>query len=263
MRNLFTSPMSDRLQSTLAMRMPAFVRPNVKTASESESRGPGRWLALTGILLAGNAANALSWRFGVPINTGVFSIALALGLTTTVGWSEWRRVRTAVVAWRPRWSHTGLAIAAGLALALPSAIFFAITSAHGGVGYSPIPALSVRSLLVRELIEIPLLTAVVEELVFRQHTFRAFGQRGLIATALINAGIFTLWHLVVTARTVLATHFSGAPLLLAGAYVGSLATIFVAGLVFALVRWRTGSFVYSTLTHWLVLGLITLAVWAL
>lgn len=33
--------------------------------------------------------------------------------------------------------------------------------------------------------------------------------------------------------------------------------------VFGLVRWRTGSFVYSALTPWIVVGPITLAVWAL
>ena len=80
---------------------------------------------------------------------------------------------------------------------------------------------------------------------------------------LSNAGIFTLWHLVVNARTVLATNFAASPLLLMGSYVGSLATIFVGGVVFALVRWRTGSFVYSALTHWIVVGLMTLAMWIL
>lgn len=222
-----------------------------------------RWLALIAILLAGNAASALSWRFGVPVNTGPFSVALALGLYAAVGWVEWRRSRISVRAWRPRWRPSALAVGAGLALALPSVLFFAIAAAHGGVGYSPIPALTVPALLVRELVEIPLLTALLEELVFRQYVFRAFTRNTMLATVLINAGIFTLWHLVVTARTVLATSFAGSPLLLAGSYLGALATVFVGGVVFALVRWRTGSFLYSALTHWFVVGAITLAVWAL
>jgi membrane protease YdiL (CAAX protease family) len=211
-------------------------------------------------LLASNIANALSWRFAVPVNTGIFSIALALCLYVIVGWSEWRRSRAAALAWRARWRHVALAVSAGLALAIPSVLFFAVASAHGGIGYTPIAALPIQSLLVRELIEIPLLTAVPEELVFRQLLFRMFGRESVIMTVLINAGIFTLWHLVVTARTVLATTFAVLPLLLAGAYIGSLATIFVGGVVFALVRWRTGSFAYSALTHWIVVGLITLAV---
>ncbi|HEU5439642.1 MAG TPA: CPBP family glutamic-type intramembrane protease [Ktedonobacterales bacterium] len=200
----------------------------------------------------------------MPINTGVFSVALALGLYATLGWSEWCRSRpAAVLAWRPRWRPTALAVGAGLVLALPSVLFFAVASAHGGVGYAAIPALPVPALLVRLLVEIPLLTALFEELIFRQYAFRVFARRGATAMVLSNAGIFTLWHLVVTARTVLATNFAASPVLLVGAYVGSLATVFVAGVVFALVRWRTGSFAYSAITHWVVLGLITLAVWAL
>lgn len=231
--------------------------------SAARSRGPLRWLALAGILLAGNAANALSWHFSVPINTGAFSVALAVGLYASPGLSEWRRSHPAVLAWRPRWRHIGFALAAALALVVPSVLFFAISSAHGGVGYAAIPSLPVPSLVMRELVEIPLLTAFVEELVFRQFVYRLFHRGGMIATVLSNAGIFTLWHLVVTARTVLATNFGASPLLAIGAYIGALATIFIGGVVFAIVRWRTGSFVYSALTHWLVDGLMTLAMWIL
>lgn len=263
MKDIVTSATTDHLHSGVAVGTLAGAPPAVETMPASRRLSSRRWLALAAILLAGNLANALSWRFAVPINSGIFSVALALGLYLTTGWSEWRWARAAALAWRPRWRPTALALAAGLALALPSVLFFAIAPGHGAVGYSPIQALPVPSLLTRELIEIPLLTALLEELVFRQYVFRAFAQGGVMAAVLSNAGIFTLWHLVVTARTVLATNLAASPLLVVGAYIGSLATIFVAGVVFALVRWRTGSFVYSALAHWLVLGLITLAVWAL
>jgi membrane protease YdiL (CAAX protease family) len=259
MKNPATFPATADLRSGLAVRMPTGARWILETLN----RIPRAWLAMGGILVAGNVANALSWRFAVPINTGAFSVSLAIGLYAMPGWGEWRRSRTTALAWRPSWRHTMLAIAAGLALAAPSVLFFALASARGGVGYNPIPALPVPSLIMRELVEIPLLTALVEELVFRQYAFRAFAKKGVVATVLVNAGIFTLWHLVVTARTVLSTHFAASPLLTLGAYVGSLGTIFAAGVVFALVRWRTGSFAYSALTHWVVLGITTLAVWAL
>lgn len=267
-RTIIASPTTDHLsdhpQSGIAVGTLTSTRTAVEAAPASERRSSRRWIALAAILLVGNLANALSWRFDVPINTGAFSAALALGLYVTLGWSEWRRTHPeAMLAWRLRWRPTSLATGAGLTLALPSVLFFAIASAHGGVGYAAIPALPVPSLLVRELVEIPLLTAFLEELVFRQYVFRAFAQRGVMALVLTNAGIFTLWHLVVTARTVLATNFAASPLLLVGAYVGALATVFVGGVVFALVRWRTGHFAYSALTHWVVVGLITLAVWAL
>ena len=259
MRDLAAFPAPKQLRGGVTGRIAASARRVV----EVFGRTPRNWLVLTGILLAGNIANALSWRFAVPINTGAFSVSLALGLYAMPGWGELRRSRAESVLRRPRWRSTTLAIAAGLGLAVPSVLFFAITAARGGLGYAAIPALPVQSLLMRELVEIPLLTALLEELVFRQYAFRAFAQKGVIATVLVNASVFTLWHLVVTARTVLATNFAASPLLLVGSYVGSLATIFVAGVVFALVRWRTGSFVYSALTHWIVLGLITLAMWIL
>ncbi len=252
---------TDSHHNEIAKRIPDDARPAAEVAPHSR-RGALRWLALAAILLVGNLANALSWRFAVPINTGVFSVALATGLYIAPGWNELRRWGMAVPAWRVNWRSIALAIGAGLALAIPSVAFLAITSAHGGSG-SPIQTLSAPSLLVRELVEIPLLTAFVEELVFRQFVYRLFIQKSLIATLLINAGLFTLWHLVVNARTVLATHFAVSPLLDVGAYLGSLVTIFVGGVVFALVRWRTGSFVYSALTHWIVVGLLTLAVWVL
>jgi membrane protease YdiL (CAAX protease family) len=265
LRNVLASPTFARLHGAIAVCTSA--EPERAAAATLESYTPAirrrRWFALGAILTAGNLASALSWHFAVPINTGVFSVALALGLYVTPGLTEWLRSRGVVLAWRPQWRPSALAIAAGLSLALPSVLFFAIASAHGGIGYTPIPALPLRSLLVREVIEIPLLTAVVEELVFRQYLFRAFARASMIATTVTNAGIFTVWHLVVTARTVLATHFAASPLLLVGSYAGSLATIFIGGVVFALVRWRTGSFVYSALTHWLVVGLLTLAVWVL
>jgi membrane protease YdiL (CAAX protease family) len=213
------------------------------------------------ILLAGNGASALSWRDDIAVNTGVYSTLLAVGLYTWVGGIELRRTGRRVFGWRPQWRRVRFTLGAGLALAIPSVLFFAVASLQGGVGYSPIAALSVQGLLKRELVEIPLLTALVEDLVFRQFLYREFPQRTLGATLLTNAGIFTLWHLVVTARTVSETSFATSLWLLAGSYLGSLATVFVAGIVLAYVRVRTGSFLYSALTHWLLVGLITLAVW--
>ena len=263
MRDEAISPATDHPLSGITVQTLEDERPVAERAPQSPSRKWLRWLALAAILIAGNLANALSWHFAIPIDSGIFSISLALGLYLTPGWSEWRRSRVVAPGWRMRWRPTALALAAGLLLAIPSVLFLALASAHGGVGYTPIPSMPVSSLLVRELIEIPLLTAFVEELVFRQFVFRLFAQKNLLLTVLTNAGIFTLWHVVVNARTILATTLAASPLLDIGSYAGSMATIFAAGVVFALVRWRTGSFVYSAITHWLLLALITLAVWAL
>ena len=49
--------------------------------------------------------------------------------------------------------------------------------------------------------------------------------------------------------------------MLAVAYIGSLASVFVGGVVFAWVRHITGSFVYSALTHWLSDASIVIVIW--
>ncbi len=260
MQDTFTIPTIGRRWRRLAMRLLARgPAPAEEAALAARSHGWLRWVALAAILIAGNLANALSWTFAIPIDTGAFSVALAAGLYAIPGWGEMRRTGVFVPAWRLRGRHILLALAAGLALALPSVLFIVMASAHGSVG-SPIQTLSTSSLLVRELLEIPLLTAFLEELIFRQYVYRLFAQNSMRATVLLNAGIFTLWHLVVNARTVLATQFVTSPLLHLGAYIGSLGTIFVGGVVFAWIRWRTGNFVYSAIAHWVVVGLLTLAV---
>ena len=262
-----TTSMTDQSPRGVAVRTLESKRPGLRQslalALPLTHRSPLRWLALLGILIVGNLANALSWRFALPIDSGVFSIMLALGLYVAPGWSEWRRSRIVAPNWRPHWKPTLLALGAGLALALPSVIFFVIASGHGGLGYGAIPSLSVPSLLLRELIEIPLLTAFVEEMVFRQFLWRLFARKSLLASIIINAGIFTAWHLVVNARTLMASHLSSSPLMDAGAYLGSLVTIFAAGIVFAWVRSRTGSFVYPAIAHWALLAIMTLAAWIL
>jgi membrane protease YdiL (CAAX protease family) len=92
----------------------------------------------------------------------------------------------------------------------------------------------------------------------RQYLHAKFGASTPLRAIARNAGIFTLWHLVVTLRTIGDTTLARQPLLLAGAYLSSLGTIFAGGVVFAFVRQRTGSCAYSALAHWLADGLLTL-----
>jgi membrane protease YdiL (CAAX protease family) len=167
------------------------------------------------------------------------------------------------VSWRQLTHHTAIAVGAGLALAAASLLFLVVSSALGGLSYSPIQTLSLRALLVRLVVEIPLLTALVEELVFRGHLYRQFAAATAVRTVLFNAGIFVLWHLVVTWRTVTDTPYARHPLLLVGAYLGALAAVLIGGAVFALVRQRTGGVEYAAIAHWLAVALLTLGTWLL
>jgi membrane protease YdiL (CAAX protease family) len=160
------------------------------------------------------------------------------------------------------WSRRGLAIGAiaGLALAAPPVIFFLHPLGVGGVSYGPIAHMSLNGLLRYLVIDLLFLTALIEELVFRHWLF--VEMKSPIRTILFNAAIFTVWHGVAAFTTVAATHYGRSAGLLLLAYGGALAAVFVGGVVFALVRRMTGSFVYSVLAHWLCDASFVLVIWA-
>ncbi len=229
-------------------------------------RSGHRWIELAALLLCGNGVSALSWRLGEPINTGPLTLLFALALYAYVGYASFghrprRRPVRQGVSWRQRAQHTAIAVGAGLALGAASLLFLLVSSALGGLSYPPIQTLSLRALLVRLVVEIPLLTAIVEELVFRDYLYRKFVAATAVRTVVFNAGIFVLWHLVVTWRTVTDTPYARHPVLLVGAYLGALAAIMIGGAVFAIVRQQTRGVAYSAITHWLAVALVTLGTW--
>lgn len=244
----------------------ATVEPRRRTrSSRKPDRQPAPWTEVAGILAAGNLATGLSWLARYPINSGPFAVTLAAGLGGYV-WlrrSQDQRRELLCAAWPLRQGSVFLAVAGGLALAVPSLLGLWVAATRGQMPTSDIQQLSGSGLAVRLMVEIPLLTALPEELTFREHLYPRLLAASPARTALRNAAIFTLWHPVVAWRTVLQSGYPRRPLVLAGAYLGALAGIFAGGLVFAVVRMKTGSFVYSALAHWLAVVLITLGTWRL
>ncbi|HEV2460627.1 MAG TPA: CPBP family intramembrane glutamic endopeptidase [Ktedonobacterales bacterium] len=230
---------------------------------QKRARGASQWAELGVLLLAGNLANLVSWRLGYPINSGPVTIVLACALYAYIGPAVWRERRYRMHALRRPLRSFVFALGAAAALTAPSLVFLWISATHGGLHYPQIQSLSVHALLVRVLVEIPLLTALVEELVFRQYLLVRFASSTTLRTLAGNVLIFTLWHLVVTLRTVMDTSYARDPWLLALSYLGALGTIAIGGAVFALVRLRTGSFLWSALSHWATDALLTIATWLL
>lgn len=126
--------------------------------------------------------------------------------------------------------------------------------------YTPIKSMSKAAITKRVLLEIPFLTAISEELLFRSYLYDLSLAETPRQKVLNNAGIFTLWHLVVVLRTVLDTNLRRQSWLLILSYLGGLVSIFVGGVAFAWVRQRTGSFWYAALAHWLNVSLMTLGI---
>jgi uncharacterized protein len=150
----------------------------------------------------------------------------------------------------------------GLGVALPAIVFlFAPPLVGERVTYAPVTTAARDVLWWRAFVWMPLDTALPEEIAFRGVVL------GLLLrvvarwpAVVISAVVFTLWHLVVVWRTVALTNLADEPLWLALGLLGSLGAVFVGGLVFAVLRLRTGNLAASITAHWafnavLLLGL--------
>ena len=217
-----------------------------------------RLAELSVIPLSNNLVALVTWRAGLdlyPVLAAVLYIYVAARYRKTLGtqfhWS-WRSARLAVVA--------------GLGLGLPPLLFFAhpilvthLQYGHASGGSVDLARDFVNNLLRRVLLDVPVMTAIVEELVFRSYLFVTASTTR--RTILINTGVFTAWHLVSAFTTVQTTAFGHTPAMLLLSYVGALAAVVVAGVVFIIVRLKTGSFVYSALAHWLTDSVMFVALW--
>ena len=94
-------------------------------------------------------------------------------------------------------------------------------------------------------VRIPIGTAVFEELLFRSVLFGLMARLRTVRFAVIGSSIvFGLWHVVPAWES--AADGAGAT---AGAVVGTVAITTVAGVIFALLRVRSGSVVASMMAH--------------
>ena len=213
------------------------------------------------ILLAGNLLALCSWVSDIPVNAGIFTLTLAVLIYGYVGFRYRATFLASLQAFKLEWRKVGVALLSGLVLTLPPLIFFLFPVVVGSIDYTPIKQLSTSAFLLRVLVEVPLMTALTEELLFRQYLMGRFKTPNLAKTLLVNASIFTLWHLVVQMRTVLDTNLSSNLFMTGVAYIGGLLSVFVGGVVFGLVRSYTGSFLYSAFTHWLNVALMIVIIW--
>ena len=220
-------------------------------------------LELATILGLGNGATLASWWLKIPINTGPFNLSLSLSIYAYLAWKNQLHKNFKLQKFTSQPEKLVLATSTAVVLTLPPIVFFKFPLLVGSVDYAPLKNLSKAKLAVRIFFELPLLTAISEEMLFRGYLYKSFETATPLATIWRNAGIFTLWHLVVVLRTVRDTNLAQNRWLMGAGYAGGLVSIFVGGLAFAWVRQRTDSFWYAALTHWLNVALMTWAIWAL
>ena len=110
----------------------------------------------------------------------------------------------------------------------------------------------------------PVGTALFEEVAFRGVLYAAWHRAGgdrlaMLATALA----FSLWHVVITSRSVAESGVVDGPVLVAAGVVVSLGGLFMGGLIFAYLRWHTRSIAAPVMAHWLIVALMSVTVWAM
>jgi membrane protease YdiL (CAAX protease family) len=210
------------------------------------------WIAeLCLIPISNDVVALITWQTGLDLYP-----VLAATLYTYIGIRHLRILPFGFV-----WSRRSLAVGtiAGLSLAVPPLIFFLHPLFVSSVDYGPVANMTINGLLRYLMMDLPFLTAFLEELVFRHWLY--FEMKSAVRTILFNATIFTAWHGVAAFTAVAATSYGSDAGLLWLSYAGSLGAVFVSGIVFAIVRHMTGSFVYSALAHWLCDASLIMIIW--
>jgi membrane protease YdiL (CAAX protease family) len=155
--------------------------------------------------------------------------------------------------------HAGRGLLTGASLAvllsLPIVAFFAfpVVMPGGEIEYAVVEEKSARAFWTWMLVTLPLSTALFEEVVFRGclHglAVRAYG---LVAGIALTSMTFVLWHGVINYKTMQATNAADTMALTAGAHVASFAGLFAGGVIFSVLRHRTGSVAAPFAFHWLI-----------
>ncbi|MGQ9572009.1 MAG: CPBP family intramembrane glutamic endopeptidase [Dehalococcoidia bacterium] len=145
-------------------------------------------------------------------------------------------------------------LAVGAVVILPVVLYFMFpVGLEDGIGYEAMEEETWGGFVLWALLNQPLGTSLFEEGLFRGVLLAkmavAWGQRwALVASSFA----FALWHVVINLRTIQDTEVASPAVLAALAQVASLFGLFVGGLVFGLLRQRTGNLAGCVTFHWLV-----------
>ena len=148
-----------------------------------------------------------------------------------------------------RAAATGLLI--GLGAAIPALIVLRFPPLlDAPVRYAPLTGLPPEALLLRALILMPLDTAFPEELAFRGALFAWLRRgHGFAHAAIISSLAFAAWHVVIVAATLPATSTAVHPLTAALGTVAAFAAVGAGGVMFAVLRARTGRLAAPIAAH--------------
>ncbi len=236
-------------------RRMARVRPEVWTAA-----GCG-----AALLVYGNALsvfpNDTRERFLLWSNLGLMALLLAWALGRA-------RMSLDELGLGPR--HVPASALVGLVLSLiaavPPVLFIVLAPLFNGdpVEVEELSDRSGASLAYFLAFRQPVGTALFEEVAFRGVLYGLWNRAGGERTAILaSAAFFSAWHTVITSRTVAQSGVVDTPVMVVLGVAVSLTGLFIGGLLFAYLRWRTGSIAAAVVAHWLVVAAMSLAVWGM
>lgn len=121
----------------------------------------------------------------------------------------------------------------------------------GAVDYEPLRRVAPGALTLHILFFLPLGAVLPEELAFRGVLFGMLRRASARAAVLGSAAVFALWHLAVAVVTVGDTTVGPPSIWFVPAIAGALLVVFGGGIVFALLRLRTGTLASTVAAHWI------------
>ncbi len=177
---------------------------------------------------------------------------------------SWSEIGLSGKQWK-RSALFGTLAGLGLAALLITFLAFPVVLAQP-VRYREIQNLDTVGLLWRVGVELTIVTAFAEEVLFRG-ILQAFFKRSLNTTrALILTNIvFALWHLVTNALSVQQNDLAlpWIPTIAAQVigYLGSLVAVGIGGFVLSILRERTNHLAGSISMHWITVAAMTLVIY--
>jgi len=213
------------------------------------------------LILYNNLVNLLPQqlhdRWYVLVNLGFLAVLVLWaivyhGIDRTVLGLRWPKA-----GWSALW---GLGV--GLVVISPLFVLLAFPSFYSDKINDPrLSGLNASDLVYRAAVRIPLGTALFEEMAFRGLLFAALMRFGIAQAIWASSLVFALWHIMPTWELIQASTLADLSVPLKGmALIGGLLATFVGGLLFALLRRRTGSVTGPIVAHATINSLALVAV---
>lgn len=198
--------------------------------------------------LPGNLAWPTAWIFYLR------AVLLPLAAVVWVVWVQGFSLAELGITARNLLPSAAVGLAAAVAIAVLAFLYFLypIGVPGGSIDYENFANDSVGEFTFWAAVRYPVHAVVFEEVLFRgvllALAMRAFGATRAIV---LTAATFAAWHVVVNNQTIGASNAADNAAFFVFAQVGSLVALFVGGVIFAVMRWRSGSLAGPIVFHWL------------